>query len=138
MRVNVIMKQASSRKAVLNAVSFELEQPETVKDLLIQMVTLCVKQYHQRIELQSFLHVLSQEEIIEGMNTGKLRLGILDNTKQVNLQQAIEAVIHGFEDGLIVLFVDHQRQESLEDLLEIHEGSELIFVKLAMLSGRLW
>ena len=138
MKVNVIMKQASSRKAVLNAVSFELEQPETVKDLLIQMVTLCVKQYHQRIELQSFLHVLSQEEIIEGMNTGKLRLGILDNTKQVNLQQAIEAVIHGFEDGLIVLFVDHQRQESLEDLLEIHEGSELIFVKLAMLSGRLW
>lgn len=138
MKVNVIMKQASSRKAVLNAVSFELEQPETVKDLLIQMVTLCVKQYHQRIELQSFLHVLSQEEIFEGMNTGKLRLGILDNTKQVNLQQAIEAVIHGFEDGLIVLFVDHQRQESLEDLLEIHEGSELIFVKLAMLSGRLW
>ncbi|MFR9236606.1 MAG: hypothetical protein ACLVLH_28055 [Eisenbergiella massiliensis] len=43
-----------------------------------------------------------------------------------------------FEDGIAVIFLEGKRLETLEERIALREDSELTFVRMTMLAGRMW
>ena len=89
-------------------------------------------------KLVQFIKVLSNEEINEKAETGKVSFGIHYNPKLDSIEKAKENAIQCFKDGLIALFIDVDRYENLEDMVTLKEGSQVTFVKMVFLAGRMW
>ena len=68
--------------------------------------------------------------------------GFLTETVRICLGQYNEKrdsdALLAFEDGLIALFADGKRYEDKEEIMPLHDGSEVTFVRLTFLAGRMW
>ena len=103
------------------------------------MVTSMVADYKKRKKQdENFLSVLTNQEIEEKSASGKIGFGLIYGQKNPKLESSIQAALQCFEDGMVVLFVDGVQLERLEDEVQLLEGSELTFVKLIPLAGRMW
>lgn len=58
--------------------------------------------------------------------------------RQPDLRQAKERARQAFEDGIAVIFINGQEQEHLTDHITITPGSDITFVKMTLLAGRMW
>lgn len=58
--------------------------------------------------------------------------------KAESLEKATDNALQSFQDGLFALFVDDKKYEKLDEEIDIHEGSEVTFVRLTFLAGRMW
>ena len=59
----------------------------------------------------------------------------------VNVQGLIEAItnaLQSYEDGIFRIFMDDTEAGDLSSPIQLKEESTLTFIRLAMLSGRLW
>ena len=59
----------------------------------------------------------------------------------VNVQGLIEAItnaLQSYEDGIFRIFMDDTETGDLSSPIQLKEESTLTFIRLAMLSGRLW
>lgn len=89
-------------------------------------------------KLIQFIKVLSSEEIESKAETGKVDFGIHYNSKLVSIDKAKENARQCFLDGLVAVFIDGERYESLEDIVSLNEDTEVAFVKMVFLAGRMW
>ena len=111
----------------------------TVKELLTVMVTSMLAEYKKRGKREeNFLPVLTNLEIEEKSTSGKIGFGLLYGRKNPKPEASIRAALQCFEDGMVALFVDGVQMEHLEDGVKLQEGSELTFVRLVPLAGRMW
>ena len=53
-------------------------------------------------------------------------------------EKAVRNALQSFEDGIFRIFADGKELESLQEPVSLQEGSELTFVRLTMLAGRMW
>ena len=90
------------------------------------------------MEQSELLKYLTNEEIQDKATTGKISFGVNYNGMSADTEKAIRNALQSFEDGIFRIFVDGEELESLEQPVSLHEGSELIFVRLTMLAGRMW
>ena len=103
------------------------------------MVTSMVADYKKRKKQdENFLSVLTNQEIEEKSASGKIGFGLIYGQKNPKLEPSIQAALQCFEDGMVALFVDGEQKERLEEEVCLREGSELTFVKLIPLAGRMW
>lgn len=119
----------------------ELDYPEgmeTVEELLTETVKLMTARYEERMEGSEALTVLTEQEIADKSQSGKIGFGVNYGDKKPNLDKNIRAALECFADGMVVLFVDGEQKEALGEKLSLREGSELTFVRLIPLAGRLW
>ena len=49
--------------------------------------------------------------------------------------EAIDTAILAFEDGIYFVFLDDEKIEKIDDLIEVNNDSELMFLRLTMLAG---
>ena len=63
---------------------------------------------------------------------------LVNTGRKVSEKKAIETALQAFEDGLVAVFVDGTRYENTADALELTGDETVTFVKLTMLTGRLW
>ena len=113
MDLNVQIKQAGRKAAAIETHKISYERvPETVEELL----TMTVK---------ANLSAFRKKDNIKG-------------NKEITTETAIKTAIEGFEDGLVALFIDDKRYESLDEELNLTGSETLTFVKLTMLAGRMW
>lgn len=140
MRIRVNQKSISGKKNSIRQVIYEYPVcPETVKELLTETVKLCVADYNSRREAGTdILRVFSEKELEDKAAAGKVAFEINDGTGYVKEETAVKNALQCFEDGIVAVFVDGMRVERLEDLLTIEEGSEVTFIRLTMLAGRMW
>lgn len=110
----------------------------TVRDLLVYMVSYCVREYNERQENRELLRVMSSEKIEDKVITGKIDFGKIYSDKKPDNEEAVANAIQSFEDGVIVLFMDGKKMERLEEKITVGADTELTFVKLTMLAGRMW
>lgn len=121
--------------------ALEYDYPDgmtTVEDLLRETVRIVLAQYQERMDRGDFLTVLTEREIADRAASGKVAFGINYGEKKPNLEKSVTAALECFEDGMVALFVDGARYESLTDRPEYREGGELTFVRLIPLAGRMW
>lgn len=88
--------------------------------------------------LVSCLQIFTEKDIEEKAASGKIAFGVHYNTGKISPAKACENTRQCFADGLIALFVDGDRYNSLTDTIRLKEGSQITFIKLTFLSGRIW
>lgn len=105
----------------------------TTKDLIELLVYRNVREYNNRIQNQT-VNFLTHEEIVDQSTQGKIFNEGKDLAK-ANTIDSLESAFLAFEDGIYKIFIDDVEIKSLHEILNIKEDSEVIFIKLVMLSS---
>lgn len=140
MIVKVNLKQLGERRQKIAPVDFDYPKaPATMRELITETVTLCVSAYNERVRQgDTAAKPLSEEEISDKAKIGKIAFGINYGGKEQELSSAIENALQSFEDGIYRVFLNDSELESLDAPLSLSENDTLTFIRLTMLSGRLW
>lgn len=137
MHLYINMKQLGKRKNMVDKVVFSYEKaPESLRELIGETVKLCVADYIDRMDRGEA--VLSEKQIEDMSQIGKIAFGIVYGEKKPDVQKAIETAVQGFEDGLFRVFLGDRELENLDEKVEFAEGNEITFIRLTMLAGRMW
>ena len=139
MRLFVNVKALGKLRASVEQVPFDIDgRPEDVRGLIIEVVAACVAQFEKRAVQGEVLAAMTADEIADRAMSGKIAFGELTGESNVQLQQAQQNALQCFEDGIYRIFLDGQPLEELDQKIELNEQSQLTFVRLTMLAGRLW
>lgn len=135
----VNIKQLGSRKKVA-PVQFEYSRlPETLRELIVSTVEICVDEYNKRVLAgENAARPLSAQEIRDRADVGKIAFGINNGGKTQELAQAVENAVKSFSDGLYRVFLGENELTELDDKITLNENDTLTFIRLTMLSGRMW
>lgn len=134
------MKRAGKqRKEDLVPVSFELgSKPDTVRELLTELVRLSVKQYNERKDEGQVLSYLTKEQISGQAAAGKVSFGLRGGS-DADPEKAVENALQCFEDGIYRVFAGEEELTGLEQTIPWGAGEEkepvFTFIRLTMLSG---
>lgn len=112
--------------------------PHTLRELVTEAVKTCLSAYKERTEQAKNPTPLTDEQISEMREFGKFAFGVHYNENDVNEEKAIETALLAVEDGLVRIFKENQEIKSLDEPITIQEEDVFTFVRLTMLSGRLW
>lgn len=112
--------------------------PHTLRELIEESVKSCISLYKARAINGKNPTPLTDEQIDEMRNIGKFAFGVHYNESNVNETKAIETAIEAVTDGLVRVFKGNDEITSLDEEIEISEGDAFAFVRLTMLSGRMW
>lgn len=139
MKVFVSIKQAGKRKDFLTKKEFDLQtNPTTLKELLTEMIYINVNEFNGKSSEPSMMKFLTQEEIGEQAETGKVGFNRKYNDKQADVTKAVETAILAYTDGMVRVFHEETEITNLDALLDIKEGDVFTFIRFTMLAGRMW
>lgn len=109
--------------------------PFTLRALLTHVVTETVRAFERRQEQNKFVRVLTQKQIEEQAERGKIDSGGRDLDQKVNLEDAIANALQSFEDGIYLVILDGVEQRDLDAQVFLKPDSQLTFLRLVMLAG---
>lgn len=134
--IYVRMKKPGRQKSAdLQPVPFELdEKPQTVRELLVGLTKLGVRQYNERKDEGLILSYLTKEEIAEQAARGKIASGLRGGADAVE-DKAVENTIQCFEDGIYRVFAGEQELTALSGAIPWTNDMIFTFIRLTMLSG---
>lgn len=140
MNLMVNIKHIGQRRQKVAPVDFELvKTPNTVRELIECTVEKCVAEYNERVRTgDSNIKPLSDEEIHDMAYIGKIAFGINYGEKEQDLGKAAENALQSYEDGIYRVFINDEQLEKLDDPINLSENDSLTFIRLTMLSGRMW
>ena len=139
MKIYVNIKQIGKRKNKIDKKEYEIKgKIEAVKDLLIEFVTINVKEFNEGLTENDVVPYLTDEKINDLSDAGKISFGVDYNGKEQDLEKAIENALQSYEDGIYRVFVNDEELGKINDKLDLQENDELTFVRLTMLAGRMW
>ncbi len=139
MRVYVNLKKIGKNKNSVEKVAFVFnEDINTVSDLITATVKICVKEYNEKKEKSELLDNISKSEIEDMASSGKISFGVNYGEKDADLVAAIQNALQCFDDGIFRIFANNISLEKLDSKIALKENDELTFVRLTMLSGRMW
>ncbi len=136
-RVNV--KSVSGKKSSIAARTMLFDENiTTVGDLIRSSVKVCVDEYNKRRESSDLIEVLTPDIIENKAKLGKVSFNVNYGESSPDLQKAVDNALEAFEDGLVVIFADENKLESLDEAVDLNAIESLTFIKLTMLAGRMW
>lgn len=128
MQIQVIQRKAASRKEIGRKL-YEIPMVHTLRDLLL---TMCEQLYNQQ-----FSHDDNMLDIHQQADTGKIVFGMYNQQKEP-LSKAKQTILQDYEDGLFRVFVRGKEITNLDEELQLKDGDEVVWIKMVMLTGRLW
>jgi hypothetical protein len=139
LNVFVNLKQLGKRRNIIDKKLYFLEnKPSTVEALIKSFVTICVKDFNDRVDNKKIITYLSKEEINNHAQVGKISFNEDNRGDKQDIDQAIENAMQSYEDGIFRIFIDDDEVGALHDEIKIIENSTLTFIRLTMLAGRMW
>lgn len=140
MQIKVNIKKVSGKQNEIAQITYDCPaDTKNVRDLLTAVVTSTLDDYKVRQRRgEELFTVMTGQEIEEKSGSGKIGFGILYGKKNPSLEKGIQAALQCFVDGMVALFVDGKQMTELEEEVILQEGSELTFVRLIPLAGRMW
>lgn len=140
MQLKINVKKISGKQSGIAQLALECPvETKNVRELLTVIVTYMVTDYKKRKQQgEELLSVLTGQEIEEKSASGKIGFGILYGKNNPSLEKSVQTALQCFADGMVALFVDGKQVTELEEELMLQEGSELTFVRLIPLAGRMW
>jgi len=139
MKIKINIKKISKRNNLIQSIIYDYPIcPDTVDVLIEETVKLCVKEYEDRQENSEMIKVLTMDSIEDSSLSGKVSFGRNYGDKKPNLDKAVANAKQSFEDGIVVIFIDGVQMKNLEDSIVLSDNNEITFVKMIMLSGRMW
>lgn len=147
MLINIRIKRAGRKGGEIACKAMELGcVPQTVGEL-IEYISLCLyRQYVNKAEKAGAFEegdlthtiIMSEEEIEEKAAGGKVDFDFPQMMKNRSESRVADLAKQSFCDGETAVFIDGQRYEKLSDKIRLTGGETVTFVKLTMLTGRLW
>jgi hypothetical protein len=111
-------------------------EPLTLRDLITMIVLEEVEAFRQRQKERRLLRVLTEREIAEGIERGKIDPGGHEGQQQdVDPHEAVRVALQAFEDQLYFVFIDGVQQHHLDQPVHVQSGSQVLFVRLVPLAG---
>jgi hypothetical protein len=107
----------------------------TLRDLISRIVRAEVQAFRQRQKERQFLRALTEKQIAEGADKGKVDMGGRKVQQAVDDEEAVAAALQAFEDGLYLVVVDGEEQAELDREVHLQPDSRITFVRLVMLAG---
>ena len=142
MKIRINVKGISNRKSrILQRI---LDYPDwtgreiTVEDFLTETVRLTVREYNAGKESGKILQLFSPEALEDLAAAGKVSYGDPMDGCTADEERAVANALQCWEDGLAALFVDGKRYTDRKEVLPLREDSEVTFVRLTFLAGRMW
>jgi hypothetical protein len=137
-KVYISMKQAGKRKDYIK--KEEIKIPVEI-DTLSKLITFLVKDYvfkYNNLCEGSIKRFLSNNEIENQADTGKVGFGGRYNEKNAEPQNAVSTALLAFSDGLYRVYVCDVEITSLDSALTLRDGDILTFIRFTMLAGSMW
>lgn len=139
MKLKVNLKKIGKKQSSVHEAVYEIHgRPGTVRELIEAMAAAGVEQYNRRMEESELLRCLTREEIEDRAVAGKVGFGVNYGEKKADPVQAAANAVQSFEDGIYRIFLGDRTLQDLEEEIRLTEDSSLTFVRLTMLTGRLW
>lgn len=165
MKIKINVKGASRRKA--SVVQMVREYPDrqmTVEEFLTETVRMTVAEYNERKDAAELLHLFEgapgegsaeklpktgaqdrasvektfEERLETGAASGKVSYGDPMDDRKANAEKAVKNALQCFDDGIVALFADGARYTDRKEQIPLKEQSEVTFVRLTFLAGRMW
>ncbi len=137
MVISVNLKKIGKKKNKIEKENFYLENnPKDVRELLIEVVKTSVNKYIN--EKDSVIDYLDLRQIKDKEEAGKITNGQSYDDRIPNLNDAIQNALSSFEDGIVRVFLEGVELVDLDQELDLVDGSNITFVKMIMLAGRMW
>jgi hypothetical protein len=135
--LSLSVKQIGRKKALTTRDYSLLNFPgqPTLQELITRIVTLEVNAFRERQADNQFLRVLTESELLEASETGKISLGGQEFTQEVNVDDAIQTAIQAFQDGLYYVFHAENQIEYLTDVVNLELHQDMMFLRLVALVG---
>ena len=139
MRVYIQVKQLGKRKCCIEKLPVDFSVPPTnVQELIASIVSWQVSKYNDRLQQSEVLQYLTREEVEDKAASGKVGFEVNYNGRPAAETEAIVNALQSYEDGIFRIFMDDTEAGDLSSPIQLKEESTLTFIRLAMLSGRLW
>jgi hypothetical protein len=107
----------------------------TLRDLISRIVRAEVEAFRRRQHDRQFLRALTEKQIAEGADKGKVDMGGRKLQQAVDDEEAVATALQAFEDGLYLVVVDGEEQAELDREVHLRPDSRVTFVRLVMLAG---
>ena len=138
MTIYLKVKALSKRKPIIDRVSFEItETITTAKALIEYIVRRNVQQYNNKPIDADILPYLTDDDMENGAQIGKIGFGDRKNENKQDADNAVKNALTCFEDGIFRLFIGDE-EYGINDKISIKNGDEVTFIRLTMLAGRKW
>ena len=139
LQVFVSLKHMGNVAKKVKAYPFLLERhPHTLGELVRESVKTCLEAYKARALAAETPTPLTDEQYAGMVEIGKLAFGVHYNENSMDPQAAMQAAMDAVADGLVRVFRGQEEFTGLDTPIELSQGDVLTFVRLTMLSGRLW
>lgn len=139
MKIYANVKQIGNRKNYITKEEINLnKKPSTLRELIELIVIQNVKEFNEGIKSKNIINYLTEEEIENKIESGKISFGEKYNQNSQNVKKAIETAYLAYEDGIFTVFIGENETGSLDEIIELKEDDILTFIKFTMLAGRMW
>ncbi|WP_152393264.1 hypothetical protein [Paenibacillus guangzhouensis] len=139
MRVAITVKSIGKRKNALTRLPVELPHlPQTLREFITALVEWNVRGLQERQQQLSIVPYLSEREVEERAEHGKVGFGAIYHEGIPDMSGAIATAILAFEDGLYRVFIGDSEVESLDEPLTLQEDDEIALIRFTMLAGSFW
>lgn len=139
MKIYVSMKSAGKRRPVLNKVLYEIpDNIQTVEEFIQEIVHIEVKKYNAKGTDGQIIPFLTNEELEEQSQTGKVGFGRVYSEKKADFVKAAENALQCYKDGLVRIFQNEEELAGLQAEITIKENDCFTFLRFVFLAGRMW
>ena len=147
MQIKINVRSASRKKAAILQRSCEYPDREmTVEEFIAETVRQNVREYNERKDAVELLRLFSREqggepieEQLEDMAvSGKVSYGEAMDDRKADPEAAVKNAVQCFEDGMVALLADGVRYTKKDEPIPLKNQSEVTFVRLVFLAGRMW
>ncbi len=138
-QIYVAMKHIGNVTKKVKEYPFVLgKTPRTFRELIEEAVKACIEAYKARAKNAKAPAPLTDEQLDGMREIGKFAFGVHYNENAVDETRAIETAIGAVTDGLVRVFKGNEELTELDKAIKISQGDIFTFVRLTMLSGRMW
>ena len=139
MQIRINVKGASRRKAaVVQRICEYPDREMTVEEFLALTVRQNVREYNARKDAGEILRLFSSEALEEKAQGGKVAYGSPMDDRKADEEKAVGTALQCFDDGMVALFADGVRYNERKEIIPLRDQSEVTFVRLTFLAGRMW
>ncbi len=110
------------------------EKPQTVRELLLGLTEIGVRNYNARKDEGQLLPFLTRKQITDQAARGKISFGV-HGGGEAELKDALENTIQCFEDGIYRVFAGTTELAELDGKIPWEEDPVFTLIRLTMLSG---
>ena len=110
-------------------------EPITLRRLIEAVVRAEVTAFQARAEQRSFVRVLTEKSLAEGVESGAVRSGGGEAATDVDADEAVAVALLAQEDGLYQVVIDDEPADDLDQFVDVRVDTRLLFLRLVPLAG---